>query len=175
MPVPAMTEAEFWGSCIPEPNTGCWLWSGSAMRDGYGRVCQRGKTVLAHRWAWELTHGPIPAGLFICHRCDVRGCCNPAHLFLGTHADNMADRNRKGRHARGASFSRRIERWAAENPQAVAKGERHGMARITTEQVQAVRSAYGAGGVSQAELARRFGMTRQLISKIVLRTRWRHV
>ena len=80
----------FWDGCIPEPNTGCWLWLGFISPDGYG-------TRLAHRRAWELARGPIPDGMLVCHRCDVRHCVNPDHLFLGTHLDNMRDMIRKGR------------------------------------------------------------------------------
>lgn len=86
---------------------GCWLWKGdkwSRPEHGYGRIYVEGKRVKAHRVAWELYVGPIPTGLHVLHKCDVRLCVNPDHLFLGTKADNAHDRNQKGRQARGKSF-----------------------------------------------------------------------
>lgn len=87
----------FWAKTIPEPNTGCWLWMGSTWGGGYGQVRINRRTRFAHRVAWEVSNGPIPNGLFVLHRCDNPPCVNPAHLFLGTHQDNMDDMMRKGR------------------------------------------------------------------------------
>lgn len=75
----------------------CWLWRGNLTPLGYGRVGYAGRVVLAHRMAWELSVDDIPAGLWVLHRCDVPGCVNPAHLFLGTALDNARDRDVKGR------------------------------------------------------------------------------
>jgi hypothetical protein len=85
---------------MPEPTTGCHLWLGKS--DGrYGRfwIGSRldGTWRRSHRVAWELTHGPVPDGLHVLHRCDTPSCCNVAHLFIGTHDDNMADMAAKGR------------------------------------------------------------------------------
>lgn len=80
----------------------CWLWKLSKDKDGYGRFALPGKkNMQAHRMAWIIANGPIPDGLEVMHDCDVRACCRPSHLKLGTHAENMADRDRKGRAAKG--------------------------------------------------------------------------
>ncbi len=82
---------------VPEPNTGCLLWLAGIASNGYGVLRHQGHSYLAHRFAYERQHGPIPAGLCVCHVCDTRLCVNPAHMFLGTHADNVRDKVKKGR------------------------------------------------------------------------------
>ena len=87
----------------------CWPWLGK-QRYGYGQIWASGRLVLAHRLVWELTLGPIQPGLCVLHRCDNPPCCNPAHLFLGTKADNVADMMAKGRHAAGPSWRAAVSR-----------------------------------------------------------------
>lgn len=81
---------------------GCLIWSGFAPRGGYGMISFGKRNRLAHRVSFELANGPIPGGMFVCHRCDVPLCIEPTHLFLGTAADNTADMIAKGRGARGS-------------------------------------------------------------------------
>lgn len=91
---------------VTDPATGCWLWQGfvapsvvirgKTVQRGYGFVGYRGNNWAVHRVMWIITNGAIPAGMHVCHTCDVRRCCNPAHLWLGTNQQNIADMTAKG-------------------------------------------------------------------------------
>lgn len=90
----------FWEN-VQKSNDGCWIWTASVSRAGYGDIwvgLRPGVRIIkVHRLSWEIHYGPIPDGLFVCHRCDNPRCVRPDHLFLGTHTDNMRDASAKGR------------------------------------------------------------------------------
>lgn len=125
---------------------GCWLWTGAARSDGYGVIRENGRTLSTHRVAVMLVTGRWPT-LHVCHHCDVRRCVNPAHLFLGTQADNARDMVAKGRSN---------------------VGERHGMSKLTNEQVIEMRGLR-IRGWSLLGLAERFGISRAHAWSVVTR------
>lgn len=139
---------------LEEPNTGCWLWKGFLEADGYGRFALPGRKIgAAHRVAWTLFKGDVPTGLFVCHKCDIRDCVNPDHLFLGTPAENHADMKRKGRSTRGAK-----------NPRA----------KLQSAQVLEIHSLLAAGKTT-AQIARYFGVSLGTIRSIRNGNRWGHL
>lgn len=129
----------------------CIEWLGPRNRQGYGVGKANKKRFRAHRQAWEDAFGPIPAGMFVCHRCDNPPCINVDHLFLGTAGDNNRDAREKGR-----------------GP----LGEANGQAKLSATQVRDIRKKYSDGGVTQAELARQHGVYFTHINAIILRKRW---
>jgi HNH endonuclease len=153
--------ARFEALVMPEPMTGCWLWMGapgdSTKNGQYGRFRLRGRQHAAHRVSWMLYCGPIPEGIEVLHHCDVQPCVNPSHLFLGTNADNVADRVKKGR--------------SGNEPH---PGERHPMARLHEPDVRRIRMRYAHGETGRA-LAKEFGIAPATLSNIVTRKRWRHL
>lgn len=149
------TKAGFWSGVDIRAEDECWPWVGGILdRDGYGHFRWERKRERAHRLAYRFTFGADPGAHEVCHRCDRPACCNPAHLFLGTHQENMADRNRKQR---------------------TAHGRRNGRAKLTDEMVLAIRAAHIPYKVSVAKLAARFGVNRYIVKDIVHGVTWRHL
>lgn len=96
-------EERFWRQ-VQKTNT-CWLWTGSITAQGYGQISLgTSGPVTTHRLSWQMANGPIPAGLVVMHRCDVRPCVRPDHLMIGTHANNVQDKVSKNRHTKGSQF-----------------------------------------------------------------------
>lgn len=167
----ALFEAKVDRVTTPE---GCHLWTASRCRGGYGNFGADTQGVRrhmkAHRFAWEIAHGPIPEGMDVCHHCDVPACVRVEHLFLGTHADNMADMMNKGRHV-----ARSGDRHGARtHPERILRGELIGGAKLTEADVREIRERRFAGE-KQPALAAAFGVTQSLISIITLGKNWKHV
>lgn len=149
---------------------GCWLWAASIRPNGYGQINHRGRITLAHRVAYTLLVGPIPPGMWVLHRCDVRACVNPEHLYLGTHEDNMRDMVARGRQCRGARMAAAL----AGKRRGRMPGESNAGAKLTDQKVRDMREAYAAG-TTQTALAAAYGVRQSLVSRVVRREAWRHV
>ena len=128
----------------------CWPFIGMLSREGYGRFKISSKNTGAHRVAFRLATSIDPVGMNVCHKCDNPACCNPAHLFLGSQADNIKDCIQKGR---------------------FPKGQFQGNAKLTEKQVKQIRSS----DLRQAELAQLYGVSQSLISAVQTGKAWSHV
>jgi hypothetical protein len=115
-----------------------------------------------------LTHGEIPDGLQVLHKCDNPGCCNPNHLFLGTHADNMNDRQQKGRTARNERHVSRTK------PNVVPRGERVGTSKLLPDDVRAILGLEKAGA-EREDIAQLFGISKTMVARITAGGAWKHI
>lgn len=142
---------------VPEPNSGCWIWIGARLPDGYGtfgsyrNVTRAGR---AARVAWMLYRGEIPSGLEVRHKCDTPPCVNPGHLLLGTRVENERDKVDRGR--RGP-------------------GEKSTCVKLTDAQVLDIRARYSAGNTSLSKLAREYRVSLDNIHRIIRRETWSHL
>lgn len=143
----------FWSKVDKSSN--CWIWTASKTNGRYGQFYAQGKRCLTHRYSWLIHNGDIPKGLCVCHTCDNPPCVNPKHLWLGTNADNMRDKIKKGRLRVGI-------------------GERNGKSKLVTKQINSIRALYLKGYV-QTVLAKKYDVCQQTISHIVTRKFWKHV
>lgn len=138
---------------LQKADTECWLWVKTISRSGYGLIKTGRRLVLAHRLSYEVRHGVrLARTQLVCHKCDVRNCINPTHLFVGTWRDNAQDMIQKRRH----KF-----------------GEEHHHAKLTWDDVIAIRETHSKGLMSSTELAAKYEMCRRQINAIVSRCSWR--
>ena len=149
------------------PMSGCWLWMDAPHPDfGYGCINVPGRGVIkAHRVAWELFVGPIPEGLFVCHHCDTPPCVNPAHLFLGTHQDNMRDMHAKGR------WRGRLLLWTEDESFRNRFPDGYPGSTLTADQVVLIKRRISAGDF-QKDIARDFNIDPSSVSNIKTRRYW---
>ena len=147
------TRARFEKYVIPVTECGCHLWTASLLNNGYGCFRLGERTRRAHRVAFELYVGPIPEGMRVLHKCDVPSCVNPAHLFLGTQADNVVDKCEKGRQARGAEHARRSRQ------------------KLTDADVRDIRNSL----LRPRVIAETLGISQSLVYQIRRHAVWRHV
>lgn len=152
MPTPAAER--FWPKVDVRSDAECWVWRAARDSDGYGHFHDGTKMTTAHRFAWSLLNGDIPAGMSVMHSCDNPPCCNPAHLSIGTNVENTRDREAKGRHGTGSTGKRRA-------PELVWN------ASLTQTQADEIRIRYARGDVQQKELAREFGVTPTTVWRII--------
>lgn len=170
MPTRRPLEERFWekvdknGPTISHMSTPCWLWTASKDGGGYGFIgLGNGKLGKAHKVSWELHNGPIPHGQCVLHRCDFPECSNPEHLFLGTQKDNAEDREKKGRGNRPSGD----QHPARLHPEYLARGGHHGNAVLTNEQAAAMRREYTGHYGDTIRLARRYGVDRQTVRRVL--------
>jgi len=152
----------FWKKVDIKGEDECWEWMAGKFKSGYGIFRIDKKLYKSHRISWILENGQIPEDnsyfktLFVCHKCDNKKCVNPHHLFLGTCKENMIDCSKKGR--------------LSDN-----SGEKHGLHKLTEQEVLEIRFKYGTGLYTQKELAEEYGVAQPHISIIIRNKSWKHI
>ena len=134
--------------------SGCWIWVAGLHHSGYGVFSVNGKSKRANRVSYEIYKGEIPDGLCVCHACDVPACVNPDHLFLGTHAENIADREKKNRR----------------EPKQL-RGEQTYNHKLTEKQAKEIKSMVG----THQEIANKYGVSLTAVTRIKNGNSWRHI
>jgi len=144
---------------VEKPNkNGCMIWQGKPFNNGYGYVAEyvdkKKRVIGVHCAAYELTYGKIPKGMFVCHHCDNKLCCNPEHLFLGTNRENINDMLKKGRSL---------------------KGIKHHSSKLTEKQVKEIRKKYDGKKRTASYFAKKFNVGTTCIYSVIHKHTWRHI
>lgn len=159
-PKPLPPESRFWRR-VEKIENGCWLYGGRFFGNRYGQLQVAGRgsgNVTAHRFSFELHHGLVPVGMFVCHKCDVRNCVNPEHLYVGTHEDNTRDIIERGRTAKNTGRCRPLDRMD------VRFGHNRALAKEQREQLKA---EYASGAYTQMQLADRYRISQATVSATI--------
>lgn len=149
-------EKRFWKHIDKKENNECWDWIGACNKYGYGQIRLNDKVIRVHRFSWIIHNGKIPGDLYVLHKCDNPLCVNPNHLFLGTHQDNMDDMINKKRDNK-------------------AKGENHGMAKLTSKEVKKIKVLLNQKEISRKRISKMFNISQSVIASINTDKTWRHV
>lgn len=189
-PIRELTKNEiksFWSKvAITANREKCWEWQAGKYQDGYG-MFDVDNPKKAHRVAYTLFFKQDISNILCLHKCDNPSCVNPNHLFLGTQQDNIDDKKRKGREAKGKThwantnpelFKKVHGGWLKklkDNPHLVARGEKSGTSKLTSDQVLEIRQIHQDGLLSQTEIGKKFGVDRTCIGLIVRRKNWKHI
>lgn len=153
-------QKKFWGKVIKTND--CWEWKGFRTKRGYGVFYFNWGQCIASRMAFAITNGPIPKGLMVCHKCDNPPCCNPSHLFLGTHEENQKDKANKKRSA------------ASVHPKKY-RGEMNGFSILQKHEVLEIRSLHSSGSLKMPAIAKRYNVSYHAVYDIIRRKNWKHI
>jgi hypothetical protein len=150
-------EDRFWQKVNKKSSDECWEWLGATHHQwGYGNLTIDGKYMAAHRYSWELHNREIPDGMLVCHHCDNPSCVNPNHLFLGTNADNMRDRDKKNRQAR-------------------LIGTNNGRAILNEDDIKQIFKLRNTSNYTVKEIADMFNISKSAIEAIIYKRNWTFV
>lgn len=168
--IPALTAQEqerFWNKVDKTPGQGpnkdCWIWIAGKRKHGYGVYRVREVIMFAHRVACFLACEQFDNTLAVCHSCDNRLCCNPVHLWQGTHKDNSQDMASKGRH------------WMKQHPEQIRRGDTHGYTKIPDAEISKIRAECASARGIRREIAARYGVSKGCIDAIVQRRTRKHI
>jgi hypothetical protein len=187
LPIPVLSDsdiARFWSFVRKGDGNGCWEWTGCLGTRGYGRISISGKVYFAHRVSFVIHGGSFTAEHPEClHSCHNPLCVRPEHLHAGNHDMNMLEKVEAGRQSRlfgdmhplrknPQAAARGLRHGSKTHPHKVCRGERNGRSKLSKEQVEEIRQRYAAGGIFQYQLAAEYGVTQGLITKIICRRNW---